>query len=145
MPIFDLTCELFQYDDQSIDTGVDDIDVIEDTLAYSIQLQMGSGNGNYIEDEYVYVGTDEATANTKAKVISWNTADSVLKITDVVGTFSATSNVVGNTSGAYYSLQTTPNTQEFINDSSANNVGFETEADSIIDFSETNPFSEANP
>ena len=102
-------------------------------------------NGNYIEDEYVYVGTDEATANTTAKVISWNTADSVLKITDVVGTFSATSNVVGNTSGAYYSLQTTPNTQEFINDSSANNVGFETEADSIIDFSETNPFSEANP
>ena len=145
LPIFDLTCELFQYDDQSIDTGVEDIDVIEDTLAYSIQLQMGSGNGNYIEDEYVYVGTDETTANTKAKVISWNTADSILKITDVVGTFSATSNVVGNTSGAYYSLQTTPNTQEFINDSSANNVGFETEADSIIDFSETNPFSEANP
>ena len=140
-----MTCELFQYDDQSLDTGIEDIDVIEDTLAYSIQLQMGSGTGNYVEDEYVYVGDDASTANTKAKVISWNTNDSILKITDVIGTFSATSNVVGNTSGAYYSLQTTPDTQVFVNDASANNVGFETEADSIIDFSETNPFSEANP
>ena len=39
-----------------------------------------------------------------------------VKITDVIGTFSATSNVVGNTSGAYYSLQTTPDTQVFVND-----------------------------
>ncbi len=144
LPIFDLTCELFQYDDQSIDTGVDDIDVIEDKLAYSIQLQMGSGTGDYVDDEIVFVGDNSSSANTKAKVISWNTTDSVLKITDVVGTFSATSNVVGETSGAYYSLQTTPDTQVFVNDITANNVTIETEADSIIDFSESNPFSESN-
>ena len=42
LPIFDLTCELFQYDDQRIDTGVEDIDEIEDKLAYSINLSMGS-------------------------------------------------------------------------------------------------------
>ena len=70
--------------------------------------------------------------------------DRELKITDIVGTFGATSNIVGQTSGAYYSLSTTPDTQVFVNDTTANNVTFETEADSIIDFSESNPFSEGN-
>ncbi len=47
LPIFDLTCELFQYDSQRIDTGVEDIDEIEDTLAYAIEITLGSGSGNY--------------------------------------------------------------------------------------------------
>jgi len=144
LPIFDLTCELFQYDDQKIDTGIADIDKVEDENAYALELTMGSGSGEYVENEYVYVGTDQASANTKARVISWNTTDNTLKITDVVGSFSATSNIVGNTSGAYYSLQTAPDTQQFVNDTSANNFTIETEADGIIDFSESNPFSEGN-
>tara|TARA_B100000902_G_C27225067_1_gene871708 strand:+ start:422 stop:1282 length:861 start_codon:yes stop_codon:yes gene_type:complete len=144
LPIFDLTCELFQYDDQRIDTGVDDIDEIEDKLAYSINLSMGDGSGAYVDDETVYVGDSVSSANTKARVVSWNTTDKTLKITDVVGTFGATSNIVGDTSGAYYSLTTTPDTQVFVNDKTANNVTIETEADSIIDFSESNPFSEGN-
>ena len=77
-------------------------------------------------------------------MVSWNSTDKTLKITDVVGTFGATSNIVGDTSGAYYSLNTTPDTRVFTNDVSANNVTIETEADSIIDFSESNPFSESN-
>ena len=144
LPIFDLTCELFQYDDQRIDTGVEDIDEIEDKLAYSINLSMGDGSGAYVDDETVYVGDSLGSANTKARVVSWNATDKTLKITDVVGTFGATSNIVGDTSGAYYSLSTTPDTQVFTNDVSANNVTIETEADSIIDFSESNPFSESN-
>ena len=144
LPIFDLTCELFQYDDQRIDTGVEDIDEIEDTLAYSINLSMGDGSGAYVDDETVYVGDSVGAANTKARVVSWNATDKTLKITDVVGTFGATSNIVGDTSGAYYSLNTTPDTRVFTNDVSANNVTIETEADSIIDFSESNPFSESN-
>ena len=144
LPIFDLTCELFQYDDQKIDTGVADIDEIEDTLAYAINLSLGTGTGNYTDNENVYVGDTYASANTTARVISWNQTDKELKITDIVGTFGATSNIVGQTSGAYYSLTTTPDNQVFINDITANNVTFETEADSIIDFSESNPFSEGN-
>jgi hypothetical protein len=144
LPIFDLTCELFQYDDQKIDTGVADIDKIEDTLAYAINLSLGTGTGNYTDNETVYVGDTYASANTTARVISWNQTDKELKITDIVGTFGATSNIVGQTSGAYYSLITTPDNQVFINDITANNVTLETEADSIIDFSESNPFSEGN-
>ena len=144
LPIFDLTCELFQYDSQEIDTGIADIDKVEDENAYAINLALGTGSGNYVNDENVYVGDTFASANTTARVLSWNQTDRELKITDIVGTFGATSNIVGQTSGAYYSLSTTPDTQVFVNDTTANNVTFETEADSIIDFSESNPFSEGN-
>ena len=106
LPIFDMTCELFQYDDQRIDTGIDDIDDIEDNFAYAVEVTLQSGGtGNYIEDEYVYVGDSESTANTKGRVISWNSTDRVLKITDLVGTFGASQNVVGNTSGAFFTVR----------------------------------------
>ena len=146
LPIYDLTCELFQYDDQSIDTGIDDIDVIEEKYSYSIEviLDGNTGSGEYQNNEYIYVGDNFETSNTTAKVLSWNSIDSVLKITDIVGTFSVSQNVIGQTSGAEYTISTTPNTQVFVNDSTADNVTIETEADGIIDFSETNPFSESN-
>ena len=105
---------------------------------------MGTGSGNYVNDENVYVGDTYASANTTARVISWNQTDRELKITDIVGSFGATSNIVGQTSGAYYTLSTTPDTQVFTNDTVANNVTIQTESDSIIDFSESNPFSESN-
>lgn len=146
LPIYDLTCELFQYDDQSIDTGIDDIDVIEEKYSYSIEviLDGNTGSGEYQNNEYIYVGDNFETSNTTAKVLSWNSIDSILKITDIVGTFSVSQNVIGQTSGAEYTISTTPNTQVFVNDSTADNVTIETEADGIIDFSETNPFSESN-
>ena len=145
LPIFDLTCELFQYDDQRIDTGIEDIDEVEDKYAYSIEVTLDSGgSGNYVEDDYVFVGSNESYDNKKGRVISWNSTDRVLKLTDLRGTFTLSQNVVGNTSGAYYTVGTTPDTQTFVNDASANNITIETEADSIIDFSESNPFSEGN-
>lgn len=146
LPIYDLTCELFQYDDQSIDTGIDDIDVIEEKYSYSIEviLDGNTGSGEYQNNEYIYVGDNFETSNTTAKVLSWNSIDNVLKITDIVGTFSVSQNVIGQTSGAEYTISTTPNTQVFVDDSTADNVTIETETDGIIDFSETNPFSESN-
>lgn len=145
LPIFDMTCELFQYDSQRIDTGIDEIDEIEDNFAYAVEVTLqAGGSGNYVEDEYVYVGSTESTANTKGRVISWNSTDRVLKLTDLKGTFSVSQNVVGNTSGASFTVGTTPNTQTFVNDTSANNITIQTESDSIIDFSESNPFSESN-
>ncbi len=145
LPIFDMTCELFQYDSQRIDTGIEQIDDIEDNFAYAVEVTLqAGGSGNYVEDEYVYVGSTESTANTKGRVISWNSTDRVLKLTDLKGTFSVSQNVVGNTSGASFTVGTTPNTQTFVNDTSANNITIQTESDSIIDFSESNPFSESN-
>jgi len=44
LPIYDLTCELFQYDDQAIDTGIDDIDSIEERYSYTLEYKYAIGN-----------------------------------------------------------------------------------------------------
>jgi len=44
LPIYDLTCELFQYDDQTIDTGIDDIDQIEEKYSYVSEYKYLIGN-----------------------------------------------------------------------------------------------------
>ena len=41
-------------------------------------------------------------------------------------------------------MTATPNTQVFTTDTYANNVGIQTESDSIFDFSDRDPFSEGN-
>ena len=64
-----------------------------------------------------------------------------MKLINLTGTFSTSSNIIGNSSGASYAV-TTFDSQAQPTDPSANNVGIESAADSIIDFSEGNPFSE---
>jgi|TARA_Y100000310_G_scaffold343209_1_gene449809 hypothetical protein len=144
LPVYDLTCELFEYSDETLDTGISDIDTIEDTLSYALELTLGSGSGNYTVGETVYQGNTAATASTTALVLTWNSTDNVLKISDIKGTFSTSANVVGGSSTTTRSLSSAPDTQTFVNDASANNVGIESAADSVIDFSESNPFSEGN-
>lgn len=40
LPTFRLQCELFEYNDEDFDTGVDTIDVVEDESAYQYKLTM---------------------------------------------------------------------------------------------------------
>ena len=40
LPTFRLQCELFEYNDEDFDTGIDDIDIIEDESAYQYKLTM---------------------------------------------------------------------------------------------------------
>jgi hypothetical protein len=54
---FDLVCELFEYSDEAIDTGIDDLDKIEREESYTIEFTLGSGSGTYNVGENVYQGT----------------------------------------------------------------------------------------
>ena len=42
LPTFDLTCELFTYSDESLDTGIDDIDVIERQQSFVRTFELSS-------------------------------------------------------------------------------------------------------
>ena len=81
------------------------------------------------------------SATATGEVAAWNATSKVLKLINLTGTFSSTSNIIGNTSGASFGISTFDN-QAQPTDPTANNVGIETAADSVIDFSEGNPFSE---
>ena len=138
---FDLLCEVFEYSDEALDTGIDTIDKIERDESYAIEFTIGSGTGTYTIEETVYQGAAFGSATATGEVAAWNATDSVLKLINLTGTFSTSSNIVGNTSGASYAI-TTFDDQAQPSDPSANNVGIESVADSVLDFTEGNPFSE---
>ena len=139
---FDLTCELFQYSEEQLETGIIDIDNIEKDQSASIDLLLtAGGSGTFTVDEAIYQGASLAAATGKGIVVSWTAATRTLRVNDTSGTFVAATNITGATSGAVWSL-TSFDDQALPTTPFADNLEFETEGDAILDFTETNPFGE---
>ena len=139
---FDLTCELFQYSEEQLETGIEDIDDIEREQSAAIDLLLtAGGSGTFTIDEAVYQGSSLADATGKGIVVSWTTATRTLRVNDTSGTFVAATNITGATSGAVWSL-TSFDDQILPTTPFADNIEFETDGDAILDFTETNPFGE---
>ncbi len=79
-----------------------------------------------------------ASSSTTAYVNSWDATTNILELKVVSGTFLAGEMLLGSTSGANRAVRTV-NTDDII-DPYADNDTIELEADSILDFSESNPF-----
>jgi len=145
---FDLTCELYQYSEEQLDTGISDIDDIEKEQGYTIDLVMtAGGSGAFTDDEVIYQGTS-GSRTFEGTVVSWNTVTRTLRLNDISGSLAAVA-TTGVTSGAVWSLSSTTDStgkadldQVLPTDPNADNLEFEIEADSILDFSENNPFGD---
>lgn len=139
--VYELKCEQYAFSHEEVKTGVDAIDEIADIAASSIFLKLGVGVGTFQQGEIVYQGLDLLEADAKATVIQAIFPAGQLQVKDIFGVFDPTNGPVkGVKSAASYSL-TSLNTQA-ISDPLAENVPIQTESDSIIDFTENNPFSE---
>ena len=137
---FKLQCQLFEYSHEDIATGVDPVDAVQKEQAYAVDLTVGTpGSGNFAINEIVYQGASLATATAQAKVASWNAITNVLRITNIVGTFTNAVTITGDTSAAAWTLSAE---SKFATDIYEDNKVIETEADSILDFTESNPFGE---
>ena len=90
--------------------------------------------GDFIFNEIV----TGQTSGTTARVRTWNSSTNVLEVASVSGAFTIGEDVVGSTSGASHALRVIDTTPD--NDPFADNFEIETQADSILDFSESNPF-----
>ena len=141
--VFELTCEVFQYGEEKIDTGTD-ADKVERENAYAVDLLLtAGGTGTYIVDEEVYQGANLAAATSKAIVVSWVVSTRTLRINNISGTFATGTNITGNDSSAVWSL-TSFDDQLLPTTPYADNKIFETDGDAILDFSESDPFSEGD-
>ena len=150
LPTFDLTCELFTYSDEKIDTGVEEVDVIEQKQSLVRTFELESVSGTFTEGETVTGGTSSKTA----EVARWDSSTSYLYLINLTGNFSVGEIITGADSlatGTYSVAQSTVETAETlqtIDDSVSSQVSsnkqFEIDADSVFDFSESNPFGE-NP
>lgn len=136
---YKLELEKFKYSQETIDVGIPSIDDIVADEAYTISLVLNTatGNGNFI------VGESIVANNAQGTVTSWDKSDGILKVTDIIGTFANNVLVSGNTSNATYTTSTTPDPLLDPQEREMyDNKIIQTEANIIMDFSETNPFGD---
>ena len=105
-----------------------------ETPIITISSPYSSGSGTYIYNETV-VGS---ISSTTAVVKEWNSVDSILKVSNISGSFVNGDVLTGSKSGATYEVRIVDGYNR--TDRYAENDTIETEADAIIDFSESNPF-----
>ena len=133
-----LECELYEYSDEDFDTGVDAIDQVERNFATTITLNFATGGtGTYTVGETIAGGTSNVTAEVK----SWDATTRQLQIYNRSGIFTIPETVTGQTSGAAHTTASY-NTLNKTNSEFDENSFFETQGDSILDFSQGNPFGE---
>ena len=139
---YELSLEKYKFSQEKIDTGVYDIDLITTDSGYTIDLSMQSGTGNYTRKEIVYQSVDSTQANATvvALVSKWDGVANTLSVTNISGQFVDGYTVYGASSNARWTVQTFDPLQVNVKDEHYDNKYIQTQGDSIIDFSETNPF-----
>jgi hypothetical protein len=152
---FQLTCELFQYSEEKMNTGVPEIDVVEDINGYNITLSLGAtgGTGNFTKGDTVYqfgngaiTGSVES-AIAKATVVSFNPNNpNTIVLSDIVGKWSETNvnkqyKITNNNSIPSYRIVTGIQDKfgDFVDDS---NKQIQDEANQYFNFTEKHPFGE---
>ena len=147
---YELHLEKFKFSSELIKTGLEDIDESARQATYSIELNLGAGSGNYEYGEVVYQSaTNQANASAVAIVQTWiksaNTQSAnTLIVSNIAGEFVEGSphKLVGATSNAQYRLSSYDPLSDNVEDDTYDNYIIEQNANSIVNFSETNPFGQ---
>jgi hypothetical protein len=141
--VYALKLKQFVFSNEVIETGIADIDnnIRDNYPRTRINLNAG-GSGAFVNDEIVYVGGSLATATAQALVYDYSPG-LYIDVYRVRGEFTS-GTITGNTSGAAWAINTVDDTTTMDNafEDIQDNNRIETESDSIIDFTEVNPFGE---
>ena len=139
---YELEMEKFKYSQEVIDTGVSEIDDVVTQSGYTIDLTMAHGANNYTQKEIVFQSDDNTYANATvtALVQHWNNVTSTLSVTNITGEFVDGHLIIGSTSNARHTLTSFDPLKDSTRNETYDNQHIFEEANTIIDFSETNPF-----
>jgi hypothetical protein len=155
LPTFKLTCELFEYGNEALDTGVESIDSFETQYASQTEILLGAGSGTY------QIGEDVTQTNTasgitvtgevstigdgRINISSQEASDGSNTLFSTTAGGTTPGNIIGAESSASYAITGIDsfNTMDD-NDPKSQNIDFETIGNNFIDFSEMNPFGEIN-
>lgn len=109
----------------------------------TIQSPFASGIGTYYYNEVIVGSASSVTARVK----SWNKVTGFLELSNITGEFSVGETLSGQESGAMYKILDVntdnlddPNDDYNDEDPYSQNLEIQMQADSILDFSERNPF-----
>ena len=143
--VYALKLKQFVFSNEVIETGISEIDdQIRDSYPRTRLTLQAGGTGKYVPDEIVFVSPDNTYANSTAQALVHNyVVGSSVDVYRTIGTFAGT--LIGKTSGATWTLNTVSDMTPLDNafEDVVDNNRIETESDSILDFTEHNPFGEA--
>ena len=152
LPTYKLRCELFEYNDEDLDTGVDLIDDIEQDYAYKFNLVLDSDTRGFEVGETVNQTLADGTVMS-GEVSNWNSDTNTLSVIHAGAndgkfhTFTTGLQIVGTVDhdegvNTLFSIALVTSVTED-NQIAANeqNEYFDTLTD-FLDFSESNPFGD---
>ena len=150
-PVYKLRCRLFEYSSEVLDTGITDIDAIEDSLAldvraYQFTLEQSSAVNEDIRLELgltepldgllVLDGTDGSSTNSGDNVLFQDDSTSVGE--------SILLEALADVGDPHYLIQEgAVVVGDFDTDKTAQNELFDELDDDVLDFTESNPFGDA--
>lgn len=134
--MYDLQCEVFTPSGEDIETGIQEIDSLGNESEPTISLELGIGSGIFEVGETVYQGDSILGADAKATIVEIIN-NSTLKVKNVFGSFSAENGALKGKNAQYALKQ---NSEKIAADFYAQNSEYD--QNSVIDFTEYNPFSE---
>jgi len=138
--VYGLKLKQFVFSNEIIETGITEIDEqIRDEYPRT-KITISAGSGTYLNDEFVYVGSNLSVATAQALVYDF-VPNTYLEVYRTIGTFGS-GTLKGNTSNAQWTISTV-DTMTVMNtafEDIQDNARIEAESDGIIDWTETNPF-----
>lgn len=143
LPTYNITAELFEYSSQNIDTGIPEIDEIQDNNSQTWSVTMTDVIGSYDTQEFVDIELPTSLTGT-ANVLDWDgttlTLGTLAWADDNMHTLVNGTILSGQTSltvGTVGDAATVEDPEQFTNDKSAQNSTFEISGDEFIDFGES--------
>jgi hypothetical protein len=141
--VYALKLKQFVFSNEYIQVGISEIDnQIRDHYPRT-RISLTSGSGTFIADEIVYQSANTLANATTTAIVHSFTPNTHIDVIRVKGKF-ATGNVKGNTSSSEWIINTISDTVTMDNafEDIIDNNRIQNESDSIIDFTEVNPFGE---
>lgn len=147
LPTYKLRCELFEYNDEDLDTGIEAIDDIEQDHAYTYLLTLDSASNGYTEGYKVTQTLGDGTIMT-GEVAKFSDSDNILHLVHVGANdgkyheFVTGRNIIGDSDNSISAVTATSEDNKIAENEQ--NDDFETIADGFLDFTESNPFGDPN-
>lgn len=146
LPVFKMRCELFEYNDEDFNTGIEAIDEVEEYGAYQYMLSVDSSLG-FTLGEYVRQTLDSAAGIFMGgNIVKIDNVNKILHIAHAGATdgtfreFRDSAEIRGLTSGARSIVETIASDNKISNNEQ--NIDFQSAGTDFLDFSETNPFGD---
>jgi len=148
LPVYEAQCELFEYEGQSLNTGVDEIDDLENIFAPQVQVSVNLSGGEFIQKEPLVITLDGGIEVncTLGDIYEFEDNEIImdlLAITYPGGKFKKIgpgAAIIGELSSATATV--IEEVEKLSNEKYGKNSIFKKESFDLIDFSENNPFGE---